>query len=73
MVFNHQLSSSPAPPNHTALPFVSEGVSECIIMGIPMNIGTGLFKLLHKADKDPDPPKRPLIFDNNEFHISLVT
>lgn len=49
------------------------GVSECIIMGIPMNIGTGLFKLLHKADKDPDPPKRPLIFDNNEFHISLVT
>ncbi|KAL7990271.1 hypothetical protein Chor_013701, partial [Crotalus horridus] len=28
------------------------GVSECIIMGIPMNIGTGLFKLLHKADKE---------------------
>ncbi|XP_042192561.1 DNA-directed RNA polymerase III subunit RPC1 isoform X1 [Callorhinchus milii] len=49
------------------------GVSECIIMGIPMNIGTGLFKLLHKADKDPDPPKRPLIFDNSEFHIPLVT
>lgn len=24
------------------------GVSECIIMGIPMSIGTGLFKLLHK-------------------------
>ncbi|CAH1249658.1 POLR2A [Branchiostoma lanceolatum] len=24
------------------------GVSECIILGIPMNIGTGLFKLLHK-------------------------
>ena len=24
------------------------GVSECIIMGIPMNIGTGMFKLLHK-------------------------
>lgn len=24
------------------------GVSECIIMGIPMGIGTGLFKLLHK-------------------------
>ncbi|XP_048419559.1 DNA-directed RNA polymerase III subunit RPC1 isoform X1 [Stegostoma tigrinum] len=49
------------------------GVSECIIMGIPMNIGTGLFKLLHKADKDPDPPKRPLIFDNTEFHIPVVT
>ncbi|XP_041032404.1 DNA-directed RNA polymerase III subunit RPC1 isoform X1 [Carcharodon carcharias] len=49
------------------------GVSECIIMGIPMNIGTGLFKLLHKADKDPDPPKRPLIFDSTEFHIPVVT
>ncbi len=24
------------------------GVSECIIMGIPMSIGTGLFKLLQK-------------------------
>ncbi|XP_064369892.1 DNA-directed RNA polymerase III subunit RPC1 isoform X2 [Dromaius novaehollandiae] len=49
------------------------GVSECIIMGIPMNIGTGLFKLLHKADKESAPPKRPLIFDNNEFHIPIVT
>ncbi|KAJ8365732.1 hypothetical protein SKAU_G00145630 [Synaphobranchus kaupii] len=49
------------------------GVSECIIMGIPMNIGTGLFKLLHKADKNPTPPKRPLLFDNSEFHISLIT
>ncbi|XP_069719344.1 DNA-directed RNA polymerase III subunit RPC1 isoform X3 [Phaenicophaeus curvirostris] len=49
------------------------GVSECIIMGIPMNIGTGLFKLLHKADKDSTPPQRPLIFDNNEFHIPIVT
>ncbi|XP_031416675.1 DNA-directed RNA polymerase III subunit RPC1 isoform X2 [Clupea harengus] len=49
------------------------GVSECIIMGIPMNIGTGLFKLLHKADKDPNPPRRPLLFDSPEFHIPLVT
>ncbi|XP_052655015.1 DNA-directed RNA polymerase III subunit RPC1 isoform X5 [Harpia harpyja] len=49
------------------------GVSECIIMGIPMNIGTGLFKLLHKADKESTPPRRPLIFDNNEFHIPIVT
>uniref|UniRef100_A0A6Q2XTY3 DNA-directed RNA polymerase subunit n=1 Tax=Esox lucius TaxID=8010 RepID=A0A6Q2XTY3_ESOLU len=49
------------------------GVSECIIMGIPMNIGTGLFKLLHKADKDPTPPRRPLLFDNSDFHIPLVT
>ncbi|KAM6105196.1 LOW QUALITY PROTEIN: DNA-directed RNA polymerase III subunit RPC1 [Pterocles gutturalis] len=49
------------------------GVSECIIMGIPMNIGTGLFKLLHKADRESTPPRRPLIFDNNEFHIPIVT
>ncbi|XP_028287346.1 DNA-directed RNA polymerase III subunit RPC1 isoform X1 [Parambassis ranga] len=49
------------------------GVSECIIMGIPMNIGTGLFKLLHKADKDPSPVKRPLLFDNPDFHIPLIT
>lgn len=49
------------------------GVSECIIMGIPMNIGTGLFKLLHKADKDPSPVKRPLLFDCPDFHIPLIT
>ncbi|XP_075697917.1 DNA-directed RNA polymerase III subunit RPC1 isoform X1 [Rhinoderma darwinii] len=49
------------------------GVSECIIMGIPMNIGTGLFKLLHRADKDPNPPKRPLIFDNKEFHLPIAS
>ncbi|XP_077310097.1 DNA-directed RNA polymerase III subunit RPC1 isoform X1 [Lithobates pipiens] len=49
------------------------GVSECIIMGIPMNIGTGLFKLLHKADKDPDPPRRPLIFDNTDFHLPITS
>ena len=35
------------------------GVSECIIMGIPIPLGTGLFKLLKKANaplkrKDPD-------------------
>uniref|UniRef100_A0A8B9JAZ5 DNA-directed RNA polymerase subunit n=1 Tax=Astyanax mexicanus TaxID=7994 RepID=A0A8B9JAZ5_ASTMX len=49
------------------------GVSECIIMGIPMNIGTGLFKLLHRADKDPTPPRRPLLFDSPDFHISLAS
>ncbi|XP_056432914.1 DNA-directed RNA polymerase III subunit RPC1 isoform X1 [Gadus chalcogrammus] len=49
------------------------GVSECIIMGIPMNIGTGLFKLLHKADKVPTPPKRQLLFDHKDFHVPLIT
>ncbi|KAJ3415502.1 hypothetical protein HDV05_004704 [Chytridiales sp. JEL 0842] len=30
-----------------------DGVSECIIMGVPMGIGTGLFKLLSRAYKSP--------------------
>lgn len=30
-----------------------EGVSECIIMGIPMPIGTGLFKIRQKVEKLP--------------------
>ncbi len=50
----------------------SAGVSECIIMGIPMNIGTGLFKLLHSATKEPNPPRRPLLFDSPDFHIPLA-
>ncbi|XP_067671206.1 DNA-directed RNA polymerase III subunit RPC1-like isoform X1 [Haliotis asinina] len=45
------------------------GVSECIIMGIPMTIGTGLFKLLYQAERKPELTKRPLIFDNDDFHI----
>uniref|UniRef100_A0AAY5E8B7 DNA-directed RNA polymerase subunit n=1 Tax=Electrophorus electricus TaxID=8005 RepID=A0AAY5E8B7_ELEEL len=49
------------------------GVSECIIMGIPMNIGTGLFKLLHQAEKSPSPPLRPLLFDIPDFHITLAS
>ncbi|CAI5953518.1 unnamed protein product [Closterium sp. NIES-64] len=36
-----------------------EGVSECIIMGIPMPVGTGLFKLKQKVDHIPVLPKRP--------------
>ena len=42
------------------------GVSECIIMGIPIPLGTGLFKLLKKANapiakKDSDLPKGGLL------------
>ncbi|XP_045213702.1 DNA-directed RNA polymerase III subunit RPC1-like isoform X1 [Mercenaria mercenaria] len=47
---------------------VISGVSECIIMGIPMTVGTGLFQLLHKAEKKP-PTKRSLLFDIPEFHV----
>jgi len=39
------------------------GVSECIIMGLPMNIGTGIFKLLHKPYHRRQPKPRELIFD----------
>ncbi|GJP56565.1 hypothetical protein CLOM_g15621 [Closterium sp. NIES-68] len=39
-----------------------EGVSECIIMGIPMPVGTGLFKIKQKVDHIPVLPKRaPLL------------
>ncbi|XP_056325017.1 DNA-directed RNA polymerase III subunit RPC1 [Danio aesculapii] len=48
------------------------GVSECIIMGIPMNIGTGLFKLLHRSNREADPPRRPLLFDSPDFHNTLA-
>lgn len=46
-----------------------DGVSECIIMGIPMSIGTGMFKLLHKPEKTGPPSRRNLIFDNPAFHL----
>ncbi|KAJ3084695.1 hypothetical protein HDU99_007311 [Rhizoclosmatium hyalinum] len=41
------------------------GVSECIIMGVPMGIGTGLFKLLSKVNRPEDviPPAKQLMFD----------
>jgi DNA-directed RNA polymerase III subunit RPC1 len=41
------------------------GVSECIIMGIPMPIGTGLFRVQHKADASLSDVHRrpPLLLD----------
>jgi len=45
------------------------GVSESIIVGMPMSVGTGLFKLLHKVDHDISSSHRPLLFDTPEFHI----
>ncbi len=48
------------------------GVSECIIMGIPMSIGTGAFKLLYKTGKSVPPKTRPLIFDVPEYHVPMV-
>lgn len=46
------------------------GVSESIIMGIPVPVGTGIFKLLHKNEKD-EPKIRDLIFDDPLFHKTL--
>lgn len=37
-----------------------EGVSECIIMGIPMPTGTGLFKLFQEHPADLPLPRRDL-------------
>lgn len=47
------------------------GVSECIIMGKPMSLGTGLFKMLHHHENKSTPKIRPLFFDaeSNDFHV----
>jgi len=50
-----------------------DGVSECIIMGIPMSIGTGMFKLLHRHAITGPPSQRNLLFDNPEFHLPQPT
>jgi DNA-directed RNA polymerase III subunit RPC1 len=48
------------------------GVSESIIVGMPMSVGTGIFKLLHRADRSA-PKLRPLLFDTTpSFHIPEV-
>jgi DNA-directed RNA polymerase III subunit RPC1 len=48
-----------------------EGVSECIIMGIPTTIGTGLFKLLREPGKRFVPKTRTLLFDNADFSLPV--
>ncbi|XP_058788636.1 DNA-directed RNA polymerase III subunit RPC1 [Phymastichus coffea] len=48
------------------------GVSESIIMGIPVPVGTGIFKLLHKAEKDPV-QTRALLFDSEKYHKKVPT
>ncbi|KAH6583663.1 hypothetical protein BASA61_007889 [Batrachochytrium salamandrivorans] len=47
-----------------------QGVSECIIMGVPMTIGTGLFKLVQET-KQLVKTKRPLLFDVPKLHKPL--
>ena len=38
------------------------GVSECIIMGIPIQLGTGIFHLLQRVPKFTLPKAAPLLF-----------
>jgi DNA-directed RNA polymerase III subunit RPC1 len=40
------------------------GVSECIIMGVPIPIGTGIFKLLHKVKSSTPVRKRQPLLDS---------
>jgi DNA-directed RNA polymerase III subunit RPC1 len=40
------------------------GVSECIIMGVPIPIGTGLFKLLHQAKSTVNVKPRKTLLGN---------
>ena len=41
-----------------------QGVSECIIMGVPMSVGTGLFKVMAATEKEAGSlPRRKLLFD----------
>ena len=53
-----------------------EGVSECIIMGIPMPIGTGNFRVKYRPDcfpvsSDARQHRRGLLFDQPEHHQSI--
>uniref|UniRef100_A0A069DY71 DNA-directed RNA polymerase subunit n=1 Tax=Panstrongylus megistus TaxID=65343 RepID=A0A069DY71_9HEMI len=48
------------------------GVSESIIMGIPMSIGTGTFKLLHRSENEKTFEKRPLLFEDPIFHTNTL-
>uniref|UniRef100_A0AAV1T3G1 DNA-directed RNA polymerase subunit n=1 Tax=Peronospora matthiolae TaxID=2874970 RepID=A0AAV1T3G1_9STRA len=43
------------------------GVSECIIMGIPIPLGTGIFKLLRQVEKPRVQQRRPLLCSGNGY------
>jgi DNA-directed RNA polymerase III subunit RPC1 len=40
-----------------------KGVSECIIMGVPMTVGTGLFKVVAKTPKEESLVRQKLLFE----------
>jgi DNA-directed RNA polymerase III subunit RPC1 len=45
-----------------------QGVSECIIMGVPMSLGTGIFKLMQYNLDTSKTVQRKLHFDLPKFH-----
>ena len=47
------------------------GVSECIIMGIPIQLGTGLFQLLQRVPKFKPPKAEGLLFPRTEKKLRL--
>merc|ERR1712086_239214 len=47
------------------------GASECIIMGIPIPLGTGIFKLLQRMPKVTLPRAATPLFPSCEKHLTL--
>ena len=45
------------------------GVSECIILGIPIPLGTGIFKLLQQVPKAVLPKSEPLLLPSTEKRL----
>jgi len=46
------------------------GVSETIIMGVPVPLGTGMFKILQKSSKIPT-PQRNTLFDSPKMNLNI--
>ena len=44
------------------------GVSECIIMGIPMHVGTGLMQVMMKHQEAAIKPNKQLLWDSKVFN-----
>ena len=47
------------------------GVSECIIMGIPIPLGTGIFRMLQRTPKITLPKAAPLLFPACDKKLGL--
>ena len=48
------------------------GASECIIMGIPIPLGTGIFKMLHRTSKVALPKTQPTLFPSIDKHLDAT-